>query len=117
MIPLHECAAIAGLKSDDLVVGTDFRPIHWKMLSGYLTNRDKGLARVCGLIIADMRAYLDLGAKEKAADALVVLRLLLANFPSLDTSTIPEFAWSNPSSELSSLQLEMAPPKRSDRLS
>lgn len=88
-----------------------------KMLSGYLMNRDKGLAIVCGLIIADMRAHLDRGAKEKAADALLVLQLLLAKFPSLDTSAIPKFAWSNPSSGHASMQMEMAPLNRSNRLS
>jgi len=110
MIPLRECAAIAGLDSEELVVGARPRPRHWRILSGYLANLDKGPAVVCGLIIADLRAYLDLGAKERAASVLVVLRLLLTQFPHLAKDPIPQLRWSHAPASRSHFGAEMVPP-------
>ncbi|ARN80088.1 hypothetical protein B1812_02210 [Methylocystis bryophila] len=80
---------MAGLESERLVIGASIRPIHWRMLSSYLANLDKGPAVVCALITADLRTYLDLGATERAASVLIVLRLLLTQFPDLAKSAIP----------------------------
>ncbi|HTO79511.1 MAG TPA: hypothetical protein VMJ31_07030 [Methylocystis sp.] len=109
MIPLRKCAAMAGLESEKLVIGAPLRPMHWRMLSGYLANLDKGPAVVCGLIIADLRTYLDLGATERAASVLVVLRLLLTRFPYLAKSAIPQSCRLHTSASFSYLGLETGP--------
>jgi hypothetical protein len=114
MIPLCECAAIAGLESEKLVIGTPIRPMHWRMLSSYLANLDKGPAAVCALIIADLHTLLDLGAKERAAGVLVVLRLLLTQFPHLAKSAIPQSCRLRASANFSHLGLETGLSNASD---
>lgn len=109
MIPLCECAAIAGLESEKLVIGAPIRPMHWRMLSSYLVNLDKGPTAVCALIVADLHTFLDLGAKERAASVLVVLRLLLTQFPYLAESAIPQSCRLRASAEFLHLGLETDP--------
>jgi len=90
MIRLRECAAISGLECEKLVIGAPIRPMHRRLLLSYMANLDKGPAAVCALVTADLRTFLDLGAKERAASVLVVLRLLVTRFPHLAKSAIPQ---------------------------
>ena len=67
---------------------------------------------------------LDLGARERAADLLIALRLLLAEFSSLRRGPVPKFSWSDDMNSASSWTAEkrssprktqasvVAPPKR-----
>jgi len=106
MIPLRECARMAGLESEQLVIGAPAHPIHWRLLSGYLANLDKGPAAVCALITADLRVFLDLGAKERAASVLVVLRLFLTQFPHLAKNAIPQICRLRGSANFSNLDVQ-----------
>ncbi len=56
-------------------------PKHRARLSGYLLNLKWGQATVREMIVADIRAALDLGALNRAGDLLVVLRLFLSEHP------------------------------------
>lgn len=114
MIPLRKCAAMAGLESERLVIGASLRPLHWRMLSGYLANLDKGPDVVCALITADLRTYLDLGATERAASVLLVLRLLLTQFPHLAKSALPPSCRLRTSANFPHLGLETGPSDMSD---
>ena len=51
------------------------------LLSSYLLNLWRGPATVRRLIVADIRRWLELGAPERAADAFLVLRQFLSDFP------------------------------------
>ncbi|BGE85644.1 MULTISPECIES: hypothetical protein [Methylosinus] len=81
MISVSECAAIAGLASNELVLGAAPSAKHRSLLTSYLLNAHKGLDTVRGAIVADLRRFLDLGVPARAADLLIVLRMLLTLHP------------------------------------
>jgi hypothetical protein len=81
MISVSECAAIAGLSSNELVLGAAPSAKHRSLLTSYLLNAHKGLDTVRGVIVADLRRFLDLGVPARAADLLIVLRMLLTLHP------------------------------------
>jgi hypothetical protein len=49
--------------------------------SSYLVHLGRGQAAVRDIIVADLRIFLDLGASQRAADLLIVLRLFLSDYP------------------------------------
>ena len=51
------------------------------LLSSYLLNLWRGPEAVRKLIVADIRLWIELGAPERAADAFLVLRQFLSDFP------------------------------------
>ncbi len=81
MITMEQCKIFSGLLSNEMVVGPVPSPKHRARLSGYLLNLKWGEATVREMIVADIRAALDLGALIRAADLLVVLRLFLSDQP------------------------------------
>jgi hypothetical protein len=81
MISVSECAAEAGLASNELVLGAVPSARHDSLLSSYLLNSHRGLDAVRAMIVADLRRFLDLGVPARAADLLIVLRLLLTDHP------------------------------------
>ncbi len=81
MITIEQCQVFSGLLSSEMVMGTVPSPRHRARLSGYLLNLKWGSATVRELIVADIRAALDLGASVRAADLVVVLRLFLSDHP------------------------------------
>jgi hypothetical protein len=81
MISVSECAAEAGLASNELVLGAVPSARHESLLSSYLLNSHRGLDSVRAMIVADLRRFLDLGVPARAADLLIVLRLLLTDHP------------------------------------
>ena len=81
MITMEQCKIFSGLLSNEMVVGPVPSPKHRARLSGYLLNLKWGEATVREMIVADIRAALDLGALIRAADLLVVLRLFLSDHP------------------------------------
>jgi hypothetical protein len=54
---------------------------HQNLLSRYMFNLHRGAVAVHEIIVYDLRGYLDLGATNRAADLLVVLRLSLSKYP------------------------------------
>jgi hypothetical protein len=94
MISLKECAEIAGLKAKEMILGVGLTKKHIRMLSSYLLTDDRGAAEVCGIIVADLRGYLDLGALRKSADLLIVLRLFLSQNPVTRRIEPFHFRWS-----------------------
>ena len=75
MITMEQCKIFSGLLSNEMVVGPAPSPKHRARLTGYLLNLKWGQATVREMIVADIRVALDLGALNRAADLLVVLRL------------------------------------------
>lgn len=81
MISVAQCAALAGLDSHDMVLGVTLSAKHQSLLSSYLFNLERGRMAVRDMIVADMRRFRELGALQRAADLLLVLRLFLTNYP------------------------------------
>jgi hypothetical protein len=81
MISLQQCAKSARLSSNELMLGVSPTRRHRRLLASYLLNIDRGAVNVREMIVADLHAFLDLGLPERAADALVVLRLFLQDYP------------------------------------
>lgn len=79
MITIEQCQIFSGLLSSEMVMGAVPSPKHRSRLSGYLLNLKWGPSTVRELIVADIRAALDLGALDRAADLMVVLRLFLSD--------------------------------------
>jgi hypothetical protein len=81
MITVSECAAFAGLASNELVLGAVPSTRHHYLLSSYLLNIGRGPRAVADMIVSDMRGFLDLGVSSRAADLLIVLRIFLSDYP------------------------------------
>jgi hypothetical protein len=81
VITTEQCKIFSGLLSNEMVVGPAPSPKHRARLTGYLLNLKWGQATVREMIVADIRVALDLGALNRAADLLVVLRLFLSDHP------------------------------------
>ncbi len=81
MVSLSQCAGCAGLDSSELLIGTVVSAKHHSLLQSYVLNLWRGAIVVRDLIRTDLRAFIDLGAKERAADLLLVLRLFLSGYP------------------------------------
>jgi len=81
MITIEQCKIFSGLVSGEMVVGAIPSTRHRSRLAGYLLNLKWGSATVREMIVADIRTALDLGALNRAADLLVVLRLFLSDHP------------------------------------
>lgn len=90
MISATQCAALVGLKSDDLVLGVCVSSKHRSLLSTYLLSLHRGPMAVKNLIVADLRRFRDLGAFAYAGDLLVVLRLFLMIHPEARRPRNPE---------------------------
>ncbi len=81
MMTLAECAVNAGLGSNEVVLGSVKSKRHDALLASYLLNLHRGPATVRDMIVSDLRGFLDIGALNRAADALLVLRLFLSECP------------------------------------
>ena len=90
MITVTQCAAFAGLAADELIVGVTPSAKHRSLLSSYILNLERGPRAVRDMIIADLRRFHDLGARQHAADLLLVLRFFLTDYP--DARSIPEWS-------------------------
>jgi hypothetical protein len=73
--------AVAGLASNETILGVDPCAKHHSLLASYLFNFERGPAAVRNMIIADLRSFLELGASRRAADLLIVLRLFFSKHP------------------------------------
>jgi hypothetical protein len=81
MISVSQCADYAGLDSNELLIGIAPSARHHVLLASYLLNLRRGGVVLRNMIRDDLRAFVELGAQRKAADLLVVLRLLLSHYP------------------------------------
>ena len=79
MLTMEQCRIFSRLVSNEMVMGAAPSPMHRAWLSGYLLNLKWGQATVREMIVADIRAALDLGALDRAGDLPVVLRLFLSD--------------------------------------
>ncbi len=81
MITISQRLDFTGLAPDEVILGGTLTARHRALLSSYLFNLDRGAIAVRDMIVADLRSFLDLGALQRAADSLVVLRLFLFDYP------------------------------------
>jgi hypothetical protein len=81
MLTISQCLDFSGLAPSEVIVGTTLAVRHHALLSSYLLNLDRGAIAVRDMIVADLRAFLDLGAPQRAADQLLVLRIFLFDHP------------------------------------
>ncbi|MGD9539858.1 polysaccharide deacetylase [Methylocystis sp.] len=84
LMPIGRCAEMAGLRSHELVLGVSPSDKHQHMLALY--RRAVSLDAARGLVVAEIRSAVKIGAARRAADLLIVLRWLLAPGASLDDS-------------------------------
>jgi len=77
-ITLAQCAALSGLHSNEMLLGVSPTAMHDSLHASYRLHDERGWPAVRDMIVADIRASLDLGASKQAADLLIVLRRLLS---------------------------------------
>jgi len=78
MISLQQCASITGLSSHEVILGVTPSARHDALLRSYTSIASLGKAALCGLIVTDLRNFLDLGATRQAGDRFIVLRRFLS---------------------------------------
>jgi hypothetical protein len=76
LMPIGRCAEMAGLRSHELVLGVSPSDKHQHMLARY--RRAVSLDTARGLVVAEIRSAVKIGAARRAADLLIVLRWLFA---------------------------------------
>jgi hypothetical protein len=76
-ITVAQCAALSGLEANEMVLGVSPTAAHASLHASYLLHNGRGWEAVRDMIVADIRASLDLGALKQAADLLIVLRRFL----------------------------------------
>ena len=81
MISVRECASFAGLTPGEICLGVSPSAKHRVLQSRYLLGLWQGARTVRNLIVADIRHWLRIGDPDRAADAFIVLRQFLADFP------------------------------------
>ncbi len=81
MISVAECAALAGLTPNEIILGVSPSAKHGSLLSSYLLNSARGPMAVRDMIIGDLRRFRELGALQRTADLLLVLRVFLTRYP------------------------------------
>lgn len=78
LVSVAHCADLCGLGSEEIVLGVTPSAMHASLYDSYLLRRRSGSEAIREMIVADIRTALDLGAKKRAADLLIVLRRLLS---------------------------------------
>ena len=76
-LTVAQCAALSGLGSHEMVLGTTPNAKHDSLYASYLLHRDGGWEAIGDMIVADIRSSLELGTLKPAADLLIVLRRFL----------------------------------------
>ena len=76
-IAIEHCAALFGLDSKEFMRDVSPSATQASLHASYLLLQKMGWATVRDLIVADIRAALDLGAAKRATDLLMVLRMFL----------------------------------------
>ena len=78
MISQEECAKYAGITPGKLPSAVIASAKHWSLLESYRLNLRHGERAVCKMILGDFWRFMDLEAKNHAADLFLVLRLFLS---------------------------------------
>jgi hypothetical protein len=78
MISLQQCTSIAGLSSNEVILGVTPSARHEALLQSYVSIRCLSRVALRGLIVRDLRNFLDLGATRQAGDRFIVLRQFLS---------------------------------------
>lgn len=81
MITLAQCTSFAALAPNEIVLGPTPSAKHHLLLTSYLLNLKRGQEVVRDMMVSDLRRWLDLGAVQRAADLLIVLRQFLFDYP------------------------------------
>jgi hypothetical protein len=81
VISVRDCATFSGLTAKEICLGASPCAKHRVLQSGYLLSLWRGPKTVRKLIVADVRRWTELGAPDRAADAFLVLRQFLSDFP------------------------------------
>ncbi|MFZ3179721.1 MAG: hypothetical protein WBO09_15310 [Methylocystis silviterrae] len=81
MISVTQCAEFSGLAPNEMILGVTPSSRHHSLFASYLLNKERSPAAIRDMIISDLRSFLDLGAAQRAADLLIVLRLFLSDYP------------------------------------
>lgn len=92
MTQLAEILAPSGLVPPPLE-GVAPSGAHERALAGYLLNHHRGVAAIRDILVADIRAYVDLGQSRAAVDLMVVLKMLLARWPEARWRAPRSLAW------------------------
>ncbi len=85
MVSVQDSAKCFFITTSERGPGLSLTDAHRALLSSYLLNLWRGPEAVRKLIVADVRRWIELGAPEPAADALLVLRKFLSEFPEAST--------------------------------
>lgn len=78
MLSLSQCFDFTDLMPEEIVLGVSLAHRHHALLSSYQLDIDRGVIAIRDRIVADLRCFIDLGAKHRAADLLLVLRMFLS---------------------------------------
>ena len=78
MISEAEYAKYAGITSAELPLPVVVSAKHRSLLESYRLNLRRGERAVCKMILGDFWRFMELGAKSRAADQFLVLRLFLS---------------------------------------
>ena len=78
MISEAECAKYVGITPAELPSPVIFCAKHRSLLESYRLNLRRGERAVCKMILGDFWRFMELGAKSRAADQFLVLRLFLS---------------------------------------
>jgi len=89
-IAIEQCAALCGLDSNEFMTDLSPSATRASLHASYLFLQNRGWATVRDLIVADIRAALDLGASKRAADLLIVLRIFLFEHPESAIAQMPD---------------------------
>ena len=76
-----EGEAVVGLAPNAMLLPARPSARHHALLSSYLLNLERGPIAVRDMIVTDLSIFLDLGASQRVADLLIVLRLFFAEHP------------------------------------
>jgi hypothetical protein len=77
LINIGQCSSLSGLGSKEMVLGVTPSAVHQRLYESYIVNIERGWEAVRDMIVFDIRFSLDLGARKRAADLLIVLRRFL----------------------------------------
>lgn len=79
MLSLSQCFDFTDLMPEEIILGVSLAPRHDRLLHSYQLALDRSsMIAVRDRIIADLRWFIELGAKARAADLLLVLRMFLS---------------------------------------
>ncbi len=78
MISEAECARYAGIAPGELSLPVDVEPKHKSLLESYRLNLRRGEQAVYKMIVGDLWSFMELGARNRAADQLLVLQMFVS---------------------------------------